>query len=161
MGYVVPSISLNLIFGQDIIRLEYNHWTFPKLHLGLMKGTEFLVMPFGLTNTPSTFQSLMNEVFRAYLRDFILVFFYDILVYSSSWEKHLQHLEQTLQLLHKHQLYAKKSVCVFAKPEVDYLGLMVSDKGASAEASKISAMISCLVPSTIKELRGFLGLTGY
>ncbi|GMP24514.1 hypothetical protein CsSME_00001757 [Camellia sinensis var. sinensis] len=103
----------------------------------------------------------MTEVFRPHLRRFILVFFDYILVYSSSWTEHLQHLQVTLQLVRAHQLFAKRFKCVFGKQEVKYLGHLVTDTGVSAESTKISAMTNWPVPKTIKEFRGFLGLIGY
>lgn len=68
---------------------------------------EFLVMPFRLSNVPSTFQALMNFVFKPFLRRF--VFFDDILIYSSSWQSHLKHLFTVLHTLHTNQLAVKKS----------------------------------------------------
>ena len=129
-----------------------------KTHDGHYK---FLVMPFGLTNAPSTFQSLMNDVFRPYLRRFTLVFFDDILVFSPTLELHLRHLRSVLELLQQHQLYAKKSKCAFGCSEVEYLGHIISGQGVSTNPRKIAAMEAWLIPTSLKALKGFLGLTRY
>lgn len=98
---------------------------------------EFLVMPFGLSNAPSTFQATMDDIFRPYLRKFVLVFFDDILIYSSSWSLHLEHLELVLKLLQKHELVAKRSKCQFGQTKVDYLGHVITPAGLSVDPSKI------------------------
>ena len=90
---------------------------------------EFLVMPFGLTNAPATFQSCMKQVFREQLRRFVLIFFDDILVFSKTWEEHLQHLEMVFSILEKESLYAKESKCEFGLTELLYLGHIISADG--------------------------------
>ena len=76
---------------------------------------EYLVMPFGLCNAPSTFQTIMNLIFHPHLRKFILVFFDDILVYSPTWELHIEDVRTTLDILRQYQFFIKASKCDFGK----------------------------------------------
>lgn len=109
-------------------------------------------MPFGLSNAPATFQALMNDVFRPFLRRSVLVFFDDILVYSESQEQHKEHLELVLVTLARHQLLANQKKCEFGLQKVAYLGHVKSKDGVAVDNTKIQAML---------ELRGFLGIFGF
>jgi len=103
----------------------------------------------------------MNKNWKPYLRYLLLVFFDDILIYSKSWETHIQHVDRTLQLLRNHQLFVKRSKCYFGVSEVKYLGQIVRPEGVRVDPKKIQAMQDWPRPKTLKSLRGFLGLTDY
>ncbi|XP_071918723.1 uncharacterized mitochondrial protein AtMg00860-like [Coffea arabica] len=118
-------------------------------------------MSFGLTNAPATFQGLMNHVFQNQLKKFVLVFFDDILVYSSSLQEHLKHVVEVLNILREQQLYAKRSKCAFAQTHVEYLGHIITAEGVKADPRKIEGMMKWPKLENVKQLRGFLGLTGY
>jgi len=118
-------------------------------------------MPFGLTNAPATFQSLMNSIFAAALRKFVLVFFDDILVYSLNQQSHLTHLLQVFMILQEHVLFAKFSKCSFGKKEIEYLGHVVSKEGVWVDESKIEAVKQWPTPTHVKQLRALLGLASY
>jgi hypothetical protein len=122
---------------------------------------EFVVMPFGLTNAPATFQALMNDVLRPYLRRFVLVFFDDILIYSASWAEHLQHVAIVFNELRAHRLHLKRSKCSFATTSVAYLGHVISADGVAMDADKVAAVAAWPTPRSPRALRGFLGLAGY
>lgn len=120
-----------------------------------------MVMPFGLTNAPSTFQALMNQIFKPYLRKFILEFFDGILIYSPTLELHKTHLSLALQTLIHYQLFANLQKCHFGRTELFYLGHIISAARVSVDQEKIKAMSNWPTPHNLKTLRGFLGLTGY
>ncbi|CAL1395604.1 unnamed protein product [Linum trigynum] len=122
---------------------------------------EYLVMPFGLCNASTTFQALMNEIFRDHLRKFVLVFLDDILIYSKDMTSHLSHLRQVFLILRKHRFFVKFSKCAICLHELEYLGHIITAGGVKVIPAKIQAMIQWPRPTSATELRGFLGLTGY
>ena len=118
-------------------------------------------MSFDLCNAPSTFQAIMNDIFRPYLRKFILVFFDDILIYSPTWDCHFNHVRQALEILKQQQFFIKASKCNFDQQELEYLGHIITCHRVKVDDRKIASMVSWPQPQNISEFRGFFSLTGY
>jgi hypothetical protein len=118
-------------------------------------------MSFGLTNAPTYFMNLMNKVFMEYLDRFVVVFIDDIPIYSKNDSDHKEHLRMVLQKLWDNQLYAKFTKCEFWLDEVPLLGHIISKGGISVDPVKVTAIVGWKIPSSVTEVRSFLGLAGY
>lgn len=124
--------KLDFRAGYHQIRIapDDTHKTAFKTHDGLY---EFLVMPFGLTNATTTFQSIMNLIFRRLLHRGVLIFMDDILIYSKTLEEHMQLLCEVFDVIRANQFFIKLSKCSFAQEEVEYLGHIISSQGVATE----------------------------
>ena len=100
----------------------------------------------------------MNEIFRPYLDNFVIIYLDDILIYSKNFDKHLQHLKKVLQILRDNKLYGKLSKCEFLKPTIEFLGHVVTEHGIQVDPKKTKAIDNWPIPQTVTDLRSFLGL---
>jgi hypothetical protein len=122
---------------------------------------EYLVMSFGLINAPAHFTYLMNSVFMPELDKFVVVFIDDILIYSKNEEEHAKHLRIVLTRLREHQLYAKFGKCAFWLEEIRFLGHILYVKGIVVDPSKVKYILEWKPPTTVHQVRSFLGLAEY
>ena len=131
-------------------------------HQGLY---EFTVMPFGLKNTPAVFQRLMQKILMGLNPeegpDFVSVYLDDVIVFSDTFETHLEHLQQVLQRFQAAGLKLKPSKCHLICQKVEYLGHVIIPQGISPNNNRISAIRNFPVLSTVKEVHQFIGLASY
>ncbi|KAL0147487.1 hypothetical protein M9458_057202 [Cirrhinus mrigala] len=152
--------KLDLRSAYNLIRIrEGDEW---KTAFSTTSGHyEYWVMPFGLANSPSFFQAFVNEVFRDMLNRWVIVYIDDILIYSSSYAEHVQHVRAVLQRLIKHQLYCKMEKCEFHQERIAFLGYIISPEGVAMDEKKVNAVCNWPRPTTLKELQRFLGFANF
>jgi hypothetical protein len=152
--------KIDLRYGYHQIKIRASD--IPKTAFSTRYGLyEFLLMSFGLTNAPAYFMYLMNSVFMPELDKFIVVFINDILVYSKNKEEHAGHLHVVLRRLREHHLYAKLSKCEFWLKEIKFLGHTISQADIAVDPNKVQEVMNWKPPTTVRQIRSFLGLTGY
>lgn len=122
---------------------------------------EPLFMPFGMKNAPAVFQREMQRVLRDRLYSGVMVFVDDILIYSKTAEEHMELVDFVLRRLREEGYIAHPDKCEFFQKQVSFLGHVVSEHGVAVQQHKVKAISDWPVPVTKKEVRAFLGLTGY
>jgi len=122
---------------------------------------EFTRLPFGLRNGPAVFQRVMNKVLAKFLWLFVLVYIDDIVIYSQSFEHHIQHLDSVLHTIAKANITLSPPKCHIGYQSLILLRQRVSRLGISTHQEKIDAVDAMKPPTKVKELQMFLGFVNY
>ena len=153
----ISTLDLTKGYWQLPVAAKDRHKTAFVTHFGLY---QFKMMPFGLSGAPATFQRMMDRLIQG-CQEFAAAYLDDLVIFSNTWEEHLQRLGEMLERLKQANLTAKAEKCQFGMGQCTYLGHKVGGGIVEPETSKIHAVESFPKPHTKREVRAFLGLTGY
>ena len=173
-NYPLPNINdaLDYLCGANIftsLDLKFGYYQIgiaeedkEKTAFTVMDGLfQFNVMPFGLTNAPATFQRCMDVVLSGLKYNSCLIYLDDVLIFSKSFEEHLESLQQVLDRIINAGLKLNPSKSMFAIPEVTYLGYKITKEGQYPEDTKIEAVKNFPVPKCVKDVKSFVAFCGY
>lgn len=120
---------------------------------------EFPFMTFGLRNAGQTFQRFVDEMTRGL--NFCYAYLDDFLIFSKDNEEHEKHLNLVFERLKQYGMLINTTKCIFAVPEITFLGYSISADGTKPLETKVDAIKSFPIPKTVKELRRFLGMINF
>lgn len=155
---IFTTLDLANGFFQIPLHEDSKHKTAFVTHQGLY---QFKRLPQGLSNSPLCFQQLMSKILRKLLWKIVLIYIDDLILYSQTFEEHLEHLNLVFAQLRQAKLTLKPSKCNFATDQVHYLGHVLSSGGVQVDKAKVEAIKSFPVPKSQKQVRSFLGLTNF
>jgi len=120
------------------------------------------VMFYGLCNSPATFQNMMNNIFAKQIDgNIVIIYMDDILIFAKTKEELERYTREVLQVLKENDLYLKPEKCEFAKTEVDYLGMIIAEDQIKMDPKKLRGITEWPTPTTVKEVRSFLGFGNF
>ena len=120
------------------------------------------VMYFGMTNSPATFQALMNLVFADLIaKEEVAVYMDDILIYSKHLKEHCQVVRKVLKRLEHYDLYLKPEKCEFEKDSMEYFRMIICPGEVQMDPGKVAAVKDWPTPTTLKEVRAFIGFANF
>jgi hypothetical protein len=116
---------------------------------------------FGLCNALTTFMCVMNDVFRPFIDEFVIVYLDNILVFSETWDDHVRHVKKVLDTLQREKLHVKLSKCEFGKTTLVNLGHIVGGGQLKIDPYKVDVIVFWPEPKSVTEVRSFLGAAQY
>nr|KAG5702247.1 hypothetical protein BaRGS_030602 [Batillaria attramentaria]KAG5708459.1 hypothetical protein BaRGS_026186 [Batillaria attramentaria] len=153
--------SLDLAHGFNQIPVAEEDMEKTAFRVGTGGLYEYTRMAFGLCNAPATFMRVMDKIFGDQNFQTLLIYVDDLLVFGKTFEETLERLELVLSRLSKNNLKAQPSKCNLFFNKLRYLGHLVTPEGILPDPDKVSAVTNWQEPTSEKDLRAFLGLTGY
>ena len=153
--------TLDMKSGYHQVDIEETHKERTAFTVGPLGFYEYNCMPFGLCNSPATYQRLMNECFESLHLKSCLIYLDDIIVFSDTYEEHLQRLRQVFQRIRQTGMKLTPSKCSLFKTRINFLGHIVSENGIETDVDKIQRINDWPTPKNPNEVRQFWGFAGY
>ena len=153
--------TIDIKSGYHQVEVEESHKERTAFTVGNLGFYEYVSMPFGLSNSPATYQRIMQDILGDYHMKICLIYLDDLIIFSDSFEQHLERLDLILTRLLEANLKLAPEKCFFFKPSISFLGHVVSGEGVSTDPAKIEKVINWPVPTNADELRSFVAFAGY